>query len=241
MNAVNDRGVSVISPKAVLFDLDNTLTHRGSSIERYAQRFLAHFHDALHATSSTQLVQLINATDNGGYLPPDSPFSSIREAIGQTLSRRLPWRLETTPAFLSAHWVEFFPSATTPMPGASRLIQRLSERSIACAIVSNGAEQSRRRTLEALPFAPTIRSLISSEAHGCAKPEPAIFLAAADRLGVAPEHCWFVGDHPVNDYQGAATAGMRAIWLRGFHPWPQAWQPATCAVDALQDLSNLLP
>jgi len=36
-------------------------------------------------------------------------------------------------------------------------------------------------------------------------------------LGIAPERCLFIGDHPVNDVQGALGAGMQAILLEGFH------------------------
>lgn len=240
MNASNDIAQSVISPKAMLFDLDNTLTHRRLSIERYARRFLVQFHHALNATSLTHLVQLIKAADNEGYLPPDSGYSSIREAIAETLSQRLSWRSAQTPAALSAHWVEHVPSATVPMPGACRLMQVLAAHGVICGVVSDGAERSRRRTLEALPFAPAVRTLVSSETFGSAKPDPAIFLATADQLGVEATHCCFVGDHPVNDYQGARAAGMQAIWLRGFNPWPRGWEPAVSTVDTLYALPNLL-
>lgn len=29
--------------------------------------------------------------------------------------------------------------------------------------------------------------------------------------------CLFVGDHPVNDIQGARQVGMQTLWLSGFH------------------------
>jgi len=35
---------------------------------------------------------------------------------------------------------------------------------------------------------------------------------------VQPEQCLYIGDHPVNDVQGATAAGMHALWMQGFHP-----------------------
>jgi len=55
----------------------------------------------------------------------------------------------------------------------------------------------------------------------------------------ATRACWFVGDHPVNDIAGAHSAGMRAIWLRGFHDWPGDLEPRT-TIAALADLEALL-
>lgn len=229
----------IATPKAVLFDLDNTLTHRGLSIECYAQRFLCEFNDALRDHQPHQVIRLIKNTDNGGYLPTGSVFSSIREAIGTTLSRHLPWQSPKTPEELIAHWRVHFPAASVEMPGASALIKKLRQRGIACGVVSNGAEHSRRRTLDALPCGDAMQVLISSEAFGASKPDTAIFLAGAEQLGVAPEHCWFVGDHPINDYQGANAAGLLAVWLRGFHHWPMNLAPATLAIDTLEALPLL--
>ena len=42
------------------------------------------------------------------------------------------------------------------------------------------------------------------------KPHPEPLLEAARRLDVAPEACWYLGDH-VRDMQAAKAAGMPAI------------------------------
>lgn len=56
---------------------------------------------------------------------------------------------------------------------------------------------------------------------GVAKPDPRIFLAAAERLGVAPAQILHVGDDPVMDMVGARDAGLRTAWInRDGLPWP---------------------
>jgi putative hydrolase of the HAD superfamily len=54
-----------------------------------------------------------------------------------------------------------------------------------------------------------------------AKPDPRIFLVAAERLGVLPEQILHVGDDPAMDMAGARDAGLRTAWInRDSQPWP---------------------
>ena len=62
---------------------------------------------------------------------------------------------------------------------------------------------------------------------GVAKPDPRIFAAAAERLGVAPEEILHVGDDPVLDVVGARDAGLKTAWInRARVSWPEALGPA---------------
>lgn len=61
---------------------------------------------------------------------------------------------------------------------------------------------------------------------GVAKPDPRIFLAAAERLGVAPGQILHVGDDPAMDMAGARDAGLRTAWInRAGLPWPAELGP----------------
>ncbi|KAA3533206.1 HAD family hydrolase [Pseudomonas savastanoi pv. fraxini] len=113
------------------------------------------------------------------------------------------------------------------------LILELESKDIKVGVISNGAERSRRQTIAALPFAESVSTVISSEAFGMAKPASDIFRAGAAQLGFPPEQCWFVGDHPINDYQGAKAAGMYAVWFQGFHSWPEGIMPAKSSITSL--------
>lgn len=61
---------------------------------------------------------------------------------------------------------------------------------------------------------------LNAESVGCAKPERRVFETLAARLGVAPSDMLHVGDHPLNDIQGAAAAGCPTAWVnRGGLSW----------------------
>ncbi|MCJ8010800.1 HAD family hydrolase [Paenibacillus sp. KQZ6P-2] len=61
--------------------------------------------------------------------------------------------------------------------------------------------------------------IIVSEEAGIKKPDPGIFNMALEKLQLEPKECIFVGDHPVNDIEGAAKAGMETIWIQVNQPW----------------------
>lgn len=62
---------------------------------------------------------------------------------------------------------------------------------------------------------------ICARDSGVAKPDPRIFLAAAELLGVAPDQILHVGDDPEMDVVGARDAGLRTAWInRDDQPWP---------------------
>ena len=225
--------------QGVLFDLDNTLAHRGLSIASYAARFATDHRERLAGASPDEIAALIMERDNGGYGVIGSPFATVREDIAATLATRLRWRDAPSTDELVHHWFEHFPTHSVEMPGATALLDRLAAAGVPVGIVSNGKESSRRGLVQHLGFDRRIRMLVSSERAGARKPDVRIFELAARELGVPADRCWFIGDHPVNDIAGARDAGMRAVWLEGFHAWPANAQRAP-TIRALHELESLL-
>jgi putative hydrolase of the HAD superfamily len=208
------------TPQGVLFDLDNTLAHRGLSIAVYARRLASDFDTRLADKCTSTIATLIDERDNGGYGVPGSPFATVREDVAHALRTRLRWHESVSVDELTAHWFAHLPTSSVEMPGATAAVTRLLDAGVPVGIVSNGMESSRRALARHLGFDRLVRTLVSSERAGMKKPDRRIFELAAAELGVPAERCWFVGDHPVNDVAGSHAAGMRAVWLAGFHAAP---------------------
>ena len=67
---------------------------------------------------------------------------------------------------------------------------------------------------------------LSARQVGVAKPDPRIFLAAADMAGVLPEQVLHVGDDPVADVLGSLNVGMQSAWVNRHRlPWLQLTKP----------------
>ena len=80
-----------------------------------------------------------------------------------------------------------------PLPGAVELLALLASANIPHAIATSGALESARPSLEALQIGARI-PVITRDQVKHAKPDPDLFLAAADRLGVSIFDCIVVGD-----------------------------------------------
>lgn len=225
-------------PQAVFFDLDNTLVHRNDSIDLYALQFWRDFDHAIASGGAEQAAQVIKRCDNGGYLPAGSPFVSIKQAVSHGLKTEIAWRQEVEQEALLAHWERWNAVSTAAMPGAEAAVAALSAQGVRVGVISNGSHRTRLEKVACLPFASAIELTVSSESAGASKPDAAIFRLAAEALGVAPEACWYVGDHPVNDVLGAAGAGMMPVWLSGFHAWPEGEAMAYRQISSLEHLAG---
>jgi putative hydrolase of the HAD superfamily len=95
-----------------------------------------------------------------------------------------------------------------PLPGAVAALERFAAQGLALAVVSNWDIGLR----EALgPLASRFTCVVTSAEVGAAKPAPAVFLAALERLGVEPARALHIGDEQ-SDEDGARAAGMRFRW-----------------------------
>jgi len=226
--------------KALYFDLDNTLIHRQRSIERYAEVFVEHFASSLNSTSATSIAQIIKGVDNGGYLVANSGYSSIKQAVTDKLHRQFHREIRVEKSALLAHWLKYFPSCSVAMAGANQLLTRLVQQEMHIGIISNGAQASRLATARALQGYHCVDQLLSSGEAGIKKPDPQIFQRAMTAAGLTAQQCCYVGDHPLNDIQGARSAGMTAIWLKGFHPWPAGLEEPEYSIASLDEIASII-
>ena len=103
--------------------------------------------------------------------------------------------------------------------GAARTLETLKRRGYRLGVVSNADGRVARLLAEA-GLGENLDIVLDSALVGMEKPDPRIFLAAAERIGVAPWSCAFVGDLYEIDIVGARAAGFRAI-LIGACPAPE--------------------
>jgi len=80
------------------------------------------------------------------------------------------------------------------------------------AIVSNAARHS-ERLLDTFGFRDRVSATAMSWSIGVLKPEPRIYRAALDALGVVPGEAAFVGDGRDCERQGARGLGLRAVLI----------------------------
>jgi putative hydrolase of the HAD superfamily len=128
-----------------------------------------------------------------------------------------------------------------PDPGTLHLLDALDAGRIPWGVVTNGSAAQLDR-VRALGLAERPTCVVVSEVVGLRKPDPAIFLLGAERLGAGLGRTLFVGDNPKADIVGARRTGMRTAWLRHGRDWPASLLPVApdLTLDGLGDLLPLL-
>ena len=81
------------------------------------------------------------------------------------------------------------------------------------SILSNADISLRQRLERDIGIHDLFDDIVCSAEVGMAKPEPTIFMLAAERLGMAPEQCVFVDDYDLN-VEAAREVGMEAVLFR---------------------------
>lgn len=204
--------------QAVLFDLDNTLTHRDLTTQAYSRYLAEYYAPALKQVESDKIIEIVRRNDNGGYPKKELlTHGSIGASAAYALLQELPWLNPPSIDELAQFWFSQFGRFAVEMPAAEQVLTQLKDEGYQLAIVSNGGHDTRLNTIRGLGIETYFDEIISSGLVGFNKPQPEIFQITAERLGVQPAQCLYIGDHPINDVQGAIEAGMHALWMQGFH------------------------
>ena len=130
--------------------------------------------------------------------------------------------------YAARNQVEFYPDALAAL-------RRIAAR-VPVAAVSNG-----NADLQRIGIGELFAFQLGSREYGAAKPDPGIFHAACERLGVEHARVLHVGDHAEMDVAGAMRAGLRGCWInREAHTWTHEGLQPDLQFETLTGLADWL-
>lgn len=209
--------------RAVVFDMDGTLV---DSERVLMELWLAAAHDhgwplhradylpviGMHSASTDRhLAQLLDGADR---------VERLRQVVYERL-RALP------PA-------ECFPLK----PGARALLDTLRDRGVPLALASSSTAQEIEERLAAVGVSEFFRATAGGDEVPCAKPDPAVYRLACERLGIDAVHCAAIEDS-THGVAAARAAGARVILVPDVREPEAAARHAATAV--LPHLDHVLP
>lgn len=110
-----------------------------------------------------------------------------------------------------ALYLQMVPEHLRVFPGAADLVRACRAESWPCAVASSADRIKVDANLRKIGLPPGFwQAVVTAEDVERRKPDPAIFLTAAARLGVPPAACTVVED-AVNGIAAALAAGMRCV------------------------------
>ena len=183
------------SIEAVLFDLDGTLLD-----------------------SAPDLAAAVNKmrTDRGMI---ELPCASFRAMVGAGARGMLSVAFDMNPADddFEAMKLEFFANyekcliqQTVAFAGVSELIAKIKLAEIKWAVVTNKSQRFTKPLTDAMSLFSSAGAVVSGDTTPYSKPHPAPLLEAANRLGIPPENCLYVGDDE-RDIVAGRAAGMQTV------------------------------
>jgi len=113
------------------------------------------------------------------------------------------------------HYLRRYEAAWAAYPDAVDCLTRLRGR-VRVAVLTNGDQDQQLDKVHRTGLADLVESVVASSTLGVAKPDPAAFALAAERLGVTADDVVYVGDRLDVDARAATRAGMHGIWLNRY-------------------------
>ena len=181
--------------RAVLFDLDGTLIDSAPDLGAAADRLRTD--RGLESLPLPAYRPMAGAGARGmlsvafGITPEHPDFPSLREEFFSNYERRIH---EQTDVFA----------------GVPELVATLTQRSLRWGVVTNKMTRFTSLIAQRVALFGSAGAIVSGDSTPYSKPHPAPLLAAAERLGLQPRECIYVGDD-VRDIQAGRAAGMGTV------------------------------
>ena len=181
-----------------------------------------------------------------------------RELVADDVRSRLGWNnrdymsfiLERTPTDeevrhsidgKEAVYRELYQQHLTHPAGLIALLDAATRDGVLCGVATSAPDENIRFTLDGLNIRHYFKSVVDASQVKQSKPDPAIYIKAAEQLGVPPEKC-IVFEDAIAGIQSGNAAGMPVIAITSSYPAEilAPYNPAAI-IESFTDLAGPCP
>jgi putative hydrolase of the HAD superfamily len=213
-------------PRAILFDLDDTLIHAHQAAEAAWLVVATELADELVPLTPMEVAVAVSAVAQKFWADPvrhrhwrvrlrDARRRIVAEAFAGLANRgsRLP------PTRVAKRLADKFSSYREEQmrlfPDAHEVIDALKSRGTRLALVTNGAAEAQRAKIKRFDLAGRFDHIQIEGEHEFGKPDERAYLHALRQLGVHARDAWMVGDNLEWEVAAPQRLGIFAIWFDG--------------------------
>jgi len=206
-------------PKAILFDLDDTLiVYDGVSAPAWdacCEEFMNS-----HAFSFTKEDLLLRLEEVREWFWSDPGrhkrgrehlLETRREIVGMALGD-----LGVTDTVLVRELADRYSAYRDELisvfPSTYSVLDALRSSGVRLGLITNGSSAGQREKLARFHLADYFEIILIDQELGFGKPDPRVYLHALDLLGLSPGEVWMVGDNLIWDIQAPQSVGIHSIW-----------------------------
>ena len=205
-------------PRALLFDLDDTIVRESAGDEN----LWAELCDAFAARAGVEAQALHAAVLAARDWFWDDPAREkrgrlampwARRAVAEAAFRSLGLRNLAVAHALGDAFTHTRSERMHFFPGARETLLELRARGHRLALLTNGGALPQREKIERFALAPLFEAILVEGELGFGKPDPRVFERALRVLDAAPHEALMTGNDLRSDVFGARRAGIRAVWV----------------------------
>jgi putative hydrolase of the HAD superfamily len=212
-------------PRAILFDLDDTLIRAYAQPEEAWTRLLHVFapHLEAHDAAAIETVRIAIMEEARAFWNDRAEAAKWRLDIAgaRRLSvrrglARLGYRDEALADRIADAFTELRRAEYRLYPDALATVDTLRERGVRLALVTNGAGEIQRAKIARFELEHRFHHIQIEGEFGLGKPEPDVYRHALERLGCDACDAWMVGDNYEWEVEAPQKLGLCGIWYDPF-------------------------
>jgi beta-phosphoglucomutase len=184
-----------IPPDAVIFDMDGVLIDSNPFHLQIWREFL--IRQGVSFDPEKLPAQIFGQRDD----------KALRMFLGADLSEQ---QVQDWSEELEANFREAFRPHARALPGVNALIEECREAGLPMAVASSAMKKNVDFVVEALKLAPCFQSVVSGDEVKRPKPDPEIYLLAAEHLAASPSRTVAFEDSFVG-IEAVVRAGMKCV------------------------------
>jgi len=207
-------------PKAILFDLDDTVLATSEGAEDDWRAICHEFQLRTDGVTPERLHQAIRehrdwfwsdpVRHRRGRLNPMATLVNNIHAALESLGLDSPLHLAEDMAYT---WRGRRQASLKPFPGALEALTKLRESGVRLGMLTNGSMEMQRSKIERAGLADFFDYIQIEGEFGAGKPEQEAYLHALNRLGASPPQAWMAGDSLDMDVAASQAVGLHGIWV----------------------------
>jgi putative hydrolase of the HAD superfamily len=211
------------APRAILFDLDDTLISAYGQPELAWQAICTEFADALHPLSTAEVSAAITVASEAFWSDAErhrrgrlglleARQGIVAEAFAALVATGRPAVAADLALVLAERYHTYRDEQMFLFDGAHSVVDQLRARGVRLALITNGAGAAQRAKIQRFELTHRFDHIQIEGEHGFGKPEERAYRHAMAALDAAPHETWMVGDNLEWEIAAPQRLGIHAIW-----------------------------
>ncbi len=234
-------------PKAVMFDLDDTIVSYFGASEK-AWKIICEKFTAENPVdySADEMKNILDSVKHEYWSDPVRHKwgrEHIREARREVMLIAMPKLGISDKELLiktADEYTDLQKNCVCLFDGSLSALRRIRSAGIKTALITNGSSEGQREKITRFGLEPLFDEIIIDTEVGFSKPDERIFRLALRRLKTSPEETVMIGDNPVWDTEIPQKIGIFSVWNNYAGTSPEEDIPADMTVKNISELADFL-